>query len=399
MKLLLINQFFWPDSAATAQLLTDVARSLSAKGAEVTVLCGRPDYGAVDESPAPPVRILRCGPAAFSRSKLQRISSYASFLMSAIWKAFRSERADVVVTLTTPPLLCLLGAALKLTRGSRHYIWEMDMYPDIALDLGVMRPGSLAWLVGATADWSRRRADGVVALGEDMKARLVARGIPGHWIHIAHNWADGSEIVPISFPEGPLVVHYSGNFGLAHDVETIAGAMKALQGNSDIRFVFAGGGSKKAWLEEYCRREAIPNASFPGYAQRADLGRSLGEGHIGLVTQLPQTCGAVVPSKTYGIMAAGRGILYVGPAAATPAQIIQRHECGWRVDSGDVTALVHLLETLLQDRSRIRRAGERARLAFDQHYERRIGVARVCAILGVPTKPELRSQQPVGELS
>jgi colanic acid biosynthesis glycosyl transferase WcaI len=389
LKLLFVNQFFWPDTAATGQLLTDVARAVVPGNGPVSVLCGMPDYGAVDASPAPLVTILRCGPARFSRGKMRRVVSYASFLGGAAWKAFRAPRADVVVTLTTPPLVSLLGTALKAMRGSRHYIWEMDVYPDIAVDLGVLKRGSVATrAIGAAADWSRRRADGIVALGEEMKSRLMARGVPEHKIHVAENWADGREIVPLAFPEGPLVVHYSGNLGLAHDVETIAAAMKGLRGDGRVRFVFAGGGPRRRWLEEFCKAEGIDGAEFRGYARRADLGRSLGEGHVGLVTQLPETCGAVVPSKTYGIMAAGRPVLYVGPRGATPARIVERHGCGWRVEPGDGTGLAQLLKRLAENPALVREAGARARRAFDDNYDRPLGVARILAILGLESSEE-----------
>ncbi len=193
MHLIFVNQFFWPDTAATGQLLSDVARAVAqGSGGQLTVLCGRPDYGAVDDTPAPPVTMMPCGQARFSRGKIRRVVSYASFMGGATWNALRAPRADAVVTLTTPPLVSLLGTALKIIRGSRHYSWEMDVYPDIATDLGVFRKGGLVdRVVGLLADWSRRRADGIIALGEDMKERLIARGIPAERIHVCENWADG----------------------------------------------------------------------------------------------------------------------------------------------------------------------------------------------------------------
>ncbi len=180
-----------------------------------------------------------------------------------------------------------------------------------------MAPSSLAplWtcIIGALADWSRRNADGIIVLGEEMKARLVARDIPEHKIYVAENWADGTEITPLPFPKGPppnpLVVHYSGNFGLAHDSDTISETIRWCANNPRFQFVFAGGGVRRPKIESFCREQGIANASFRPYASQADLGRSLAEGHLGLVTQLPQTCGSIVPSKTYGIMAAGRPIL------------------------------------------------------------------------------------------
>jgi putative colanic acid biosynthesis glycosyltransferase WcaI len=363
-------------------------------------LCGMLDCDAADDSAAPPVIIMRpraaadtkespgtimwSGPARFWRDNMRRVGSYTVFLGRAIWNVLWAPRPDIVVTLTTPPLVSLLGTALQVARGSRHYIWEMDVYPDIAIDIAVLKPDSLATrLIGAVADWSRRRADGIVALGEEMKARLMAHGVPSHKIQVVENWADGEEISPLPFPEGPLVVHYSGNLGLAHDVETIAMAMKQLQSGGRIKFVFAGGGPRRRWLEEFCKAHGIDGVTFRPYARRADLGQSLSEGHVGLVTQLPETCGAVVPSKTYGIMAAGRPVLYIGPRNATPARIVERYACGWRIEPGDTAGLVRLLQELAANPESIREAGMRARQAFEDNYDRPIGVERILRVLGL----------------
>src|SRR5258708_12259252 len=106
----------------------------------------------------------------------------------------------------------------------------------------------------------------------------------------------------------------------------------------------SGGGARRAWLEEYCRTEGIVTAEFRPYEKRSDLGRSLAEGHVGLVTQIPETIGAVVPSKTYGIMAAGRPMLYIGPQGATPARVLQQHQCGWRIEPGDAAGMIRLFK-------------------------------------------------------
>lgn len=382
MRLLLINQFFWPDAAPTGRFLVDLARAVESEDIQITVICGAADYASGDETPPPPVHILRPAATRFSRDFMGRILSYASFLSGALVAGFRVGRPDTVVTLTTPPLTSVFGRMLKLMRGCRHFVWEMDLYPDIASDLGALKSRSIfTSLIGALADWSRRNADGVIVLGEDMKLRLMAHDIPEHKIFVAENWADGSEIVPLPFPEGPLVVHYSGNFGRAHDIDTMTGVVSRLSGDDRFRFVFAGGGSRRKQMEEFCNLHQVSNALFRPYSSRKELGPSLAEGHLGLVTQLPQTCGSIVPSKTYGIMAAGRPLLYIGPREATPARIIERFNCGWQVDPGDSAGLAALLVKLESRRDLIIEAGGRARQAFEQYYDRPAGAARICKIL------------------
>src|SRR5579871_3196294 len=251
MRLLLINQFFWPDTAPTGRFLLDVVRAVDERQIEMTAICGASGYGTTDDTPCPPVRILRPSATRFSRDILGRLMSYASFLAGALVAGFSVGRPDTVVTLTTPPLTSVFGRMLKLCRGCRHFIWEMDIYPDIAGDIGTLDPRSmLTSLIGALADWSRRNADGIIVLGEDMKARLIARDIPEGKIHVVPNWADGQEITPRPFPEGPLTVQYSGNFGLTHDFDTIAAVIKHFANDYRFRFVFAGGGARRAKMED-----------------------------------------------------------------------------------------------------------------------------------------------------
>lgn len=386
MKILFINQFFWPDAAATGQFLEDLVRHLASEGHEITVIASGKRYAdAAALSDAPPARIVRVAGVPFARSISGRALSYLSFFAGACWQALRVPRTDVVVTMTTPPLLSVIGDFLQRFRGARHFIWEMDLFPDALVSLNAMREGGWAdRFLGTIADRCRRRADAVIALGPCMETRLLRRGIPSERIHIADNWADGEEIRPLPPREAAdLHILYSGNLGLSHDIETIAAAMEALHGDSRFRFSFAGGGARRAELEARCRATGTAKVTFLPYANRKDVAASLGNSDIGLVTLKPECSGTVVPSKVYGLMAAGRPILFIGPPDASAARLIERHACGWRVDSGDAEALIALLRRLEGERGAIHAAGIRARDAFENHYDIRIGVLRVSAILGL----------------
>jgi UDP-GlcNAc:undecaprenyl-phosphate GlcNAc-1-phosphate transferase len=381
---LFINQFFWPDPAATSQLLTDVTAWAVENGHAARVIAGATKYTESEDLIPPPVHVDRCPAFPFNRSILGRVASYFSFLVAAAVHAFRGPRPDVVVTLTTPPALGLIGSLVRAARGARHYIWEMDLYPDIAVDMGVLSPRSpLTRVVAWAFDFARLRADGIIALGEEMKDRLIAHGIPPEKIHVCENWADGRDISPLPFPTGPLTLYYSGNLGIVHDVDTILEVMRHFRNDARFRFSFAGGGSRRARFEALCRESSLDSVLFGPYCDRADLGTRLAQGHIGLITQLPESLGSVVPSKTYGIMAAGRPILFIGPRQATPARIVERYRCGWHIEPGDARGLVELLETLATCPDVIHQAGTFARQAFEQHYDRPIGVARLGAILGL----------------
>ena len=389
MRILLLNQFFWPDSAATSQLLTDLAQDLSEQGHKVDVICGG-SYAATSDSDNPSVShvpslsIHRISSVRFSRGALGRIASYLSFYIGATWRAFTVTKPDVVLTLTTPPLLSLIGALLHVLRGPHFYIWEMDMYPDVAVDLGYIQAGSLLHkITGALSDWARKHANGIIALGECMRARLVAHGVDCGKIHTIHNWADSRQIsvIPQRPRDGTMQIVYSGNLGLAHDIDTIANAMRRLNDDDRFRFTFIGAGRRRDELASLLEKYDIRSATMRAYVPRADLSVTLAQGDIGLVTQRDDCCGTVVPSKVYGLMAAGRPILFIGPAAATPAEIVLKHDCGWRVACGDTNALVRLLLHLAENPQEITRAGLNARQALETHYDRSHGSSRIIALI------------------
>jgi colanic acid biosynthesis glycosyl transferase WcaI len=393
MRILLINQFFWPDSSATSQMLTDLARGLAVRGHEVYSISAHGGYAPPDHGTAPPVKMHYVKALPFARGKMGRTLSYASFYVAAAWRALTLPKMDMVFTLTTPPLLSLLGNATKMLRGSRHFIWEMDMYPDVAVDCGYFKSGGIAdRTTGTLADWSRRHADGIIALGECMRDRLVARGTPENKIFISYNWADSSAIsvLPFQYQADQFVVLYSGNLGLAHDLDTIFGAMRNLREDHRFHFIFVGSGGRRAELAKFAETENITSIELRPYVERVNLGESLAVGDIGLVTQRDVCCGSVVPSKVYGLMAAGRPVLFVGPANAMPARIIRQYECGWNVRCGDIDSLTSLLLHLHAHPNEVRAAGARGNQAFLEHFDLPLGVARIAEILGAASNLSVR---------
>ncbi len=417
--ILLLNQFFPPDRAPTGQLLADVARRLAAQGHAVTVICGRNRYLAGteargdDEGTGPWPQVIRLPDLRFSSGGVARLLSHLSYLVGAMLCAPCVRRPEVVVSLTSPPLLCVVGAVIQRLRGARHYLWEMDLYPDVAVALGVLKPGSpFTRLLCALANSVRRRADGVIALGPCMRDRLLAQGIPPERIHVVENWADGALIQPRPFPgemgtgwavhggtaepvpTSPLTLLYSGNLGRPHEADTICAAMRRLNNDARFRFVFAGFGSRRQAVEDFCRAHGITNVCTLPFQERANLAGHLAACHVGLVTQHPATLGSIVPSKIYGLMAAARPVIFIGPRESTPALTLERFHCGWQVDPGDAGALVSLLELLAADPALLREAGARARQAFLEHYDLPAGVARICSILGLAA-PEPLPARPI----
>jgi colanic acid biosynthesis glycosyl transferase WcaI len=387
LKILIVNQFFWPDVAATGQFVSDLARHLGREH-EVTVICSGGSYASTTSTDeAPPVNIIRIPGFRYRRGVLARLCSYATFFIAALWHELRIPRQDLIITMTTPPMLGIGGSIVKRLRGTRHYIWEMDLFPDAFVSLGALRQGSwLTRILGWIEDGCRRRSDGVIVLGPCMRRRLMAHGIPKQLIHVAENWADGRTISPQPFRRsGPINVLYSGNLGLSHDIETILQTMRHFRDDPRFVFTFAGAGVKRDELEHICTAEGIRNAVFVPYASRDHMDEHLAQADIGLVTQLPAHIGIVVPSKVYGLLASGRPVLFIGPRRSTADLLIRRFKCGWQIDPGNWKSMVDLLQRLASDREDLRSHGGRARRAFDRHYDLPHGVARVAAAISLAT--------------
>jgi glycosyltransferase involved in cell wall biosynthesis len=216
-----------------------------------------------------------------------------------------------------------------------------------------------------------------------MRRKLIDRKIPRELIHIAENWADGEDI-PAGAPRKSrtLNILYSGNLGLSHDTDTILGAIRHFRNDPRFVFTFSGGGVGKVELEKLCKAEGLDRVRFMPYSNRDQIGKHLAKGDIGLVTEHPGHIGIVVPSKIYGVLAAARPILFIGPKRSTADLLIRRFGFGWQIDPGDQAGLIALLERLAADRGEIRRRGRRARRIFERYYDRPRGVARIAAIIG-----------------
>ena len=212
MHILFINQFYKPDVAATGQLLGDLAEDLVQRGHAVHVICGRSHYnggtlGPVGASQVDGVWVHRVRTIGFGRRRLLgRAIDYLSFYLSANWRALRLPKADVCVSLTTPPLISLIGLMLSKLKGTKHVIWMMDVYPEIAVAYDVLSERSLLHRLLARINRRLyRNAEAVISLGEVMSRRLEEAGAAAEKIHIVHNWVPGEPgNLPRRIPVGRL---------------------------------------------------------------------------------------------------------------------------------------------------------------------------------------------------
>lgn len=398
IRALFINQYYWPDVAATAQHLADLAEYLAERGDfAVDVLCSQGEYqtGASNGAGALPlmesyrgVGIRRLPPWGKRASGLlSRLSGYAGFHAQTLqWLARHGSRYDVIVTLTEPPLIgvhALLGRQ-SLTERARHVVWCMDLYTDCMFALGSLSPSSpLGVSLEAMNRAELKHADAVVALGECMRRRLVDKGVRPERIHIIGVWNRGDDLWPTAAEDNPLraehgladkfVVMYSGNAGRSHSFGAIQHAMKELRDDPVVRFLFVGGGKRGEEIHDFVEREQLANVIRLPYFPRERLNDSLAMGDVHLVSLHERMSGVVVPSKLYGAFAVGRPVLYIGPQDSTVARDIIEADAGVSLENDDGPGLVRAIRKLAASPAERARLGTNAREFFLARHD-----ARVC---------------------
>ncbi len=297
-------------------MLADVARALVRDGHEVNVVCSRGGYAGgtvarasrVDGDGVHVHRVSACG-----RGRLRaadRLLAWGSYYALAARRALALGRFDACLALTTPPFIGLVGALLKRLRRTRLVLWSMDVWPDVAEGLGVVRaggPASRAMRTAARAVY--RSADRIISLGSCMTERLSRAGVGPARIATVHNWVPGESVrpVPLDRTDDRFLVMYSGNMGMGHEFETMLDAAEMLRDDPSVEFRFVGGGKRRAEVEAGASRRSLDNVRFMEPVPLGGLSALLGSADVHLLSMRPGLEGMLVPSKVYGILAAGRG--------------------------------------------------------------------------------------------
>lgn len=389
-RLIFVNRYFYPDVSASSQMLSDLALGLATERLERHVICSRQLYeDARVRLPAhdhwKAVNIHRCWSTRFGRARLLgRALDYLSFYVSATIEMLRrSRRGDVIVAMTDPPLISVLAALVAKIKGTALINWVQDVFPEASTALQIKVPGA-AWL-SRWRNWSLQIARLNVVLGEQMRQRLLALGVPETRLRVVSNWADGAALTPRPPEHSSLrralgaeqlfIVQYSGNLGRVHDYVTILDAAIGLHGRSGWLFLFVGGGSNMKRLQQHAARLGLTNVRFLPYQPRESLADSLAAGDVHLTCLLPEMEGLVVPSKFYGILAAGRPVIVIGDPDGEQARTVRTERCGAVVRRGDGPGLIEVLKAARSDPAWLRAAGQRARAAFEAHYDLRLALA------------------------
>ncbi len=336
MDILLLNQAFYPDVAATAQYAADLAVKLVERGHRVTVIASRRGYANPELTYAwsekwRGIRILRCPTSVFGKgARWRRAVDFSSFFVACALRLAVLPRFDRVIALTSPPLIAVLGAVIARMNGARFIHWMMDLNPDEAIAAGWLRPGSrAARALNVALQFSLRGSDQVVALDRFMAERLTQKGVPAGKLSVIPPWSH-DDVVTYDLPgaaefrkkhglEGKFVVMYSGNHSPCHPLDTLLEAARRVQKNTRIIFCFVGGGSEFTRVVQFARTHDMENIRCIPYQPLTGIAASLSAADLHQVVMGDAFVGIVHPSKVYNIRRLGIPFLYVGPARSPVA--------------------------------------------------------------------------------
>jgi colanic acid biosynthesis glycosyl transferase WcaI len=389
MKILFFNRFFFPDTSATSQIVSDLAFHLAAEGYEVHSITSRVPSGDSPCQEVGGVIVHRVATALTGpHGLLRRGIAYLEYYGGAR-KAARELIApgDVVILKTDPPMLSAVVGHLAKRKGARLVVWLQDVFPEVAREYGVPgMGGAVGVAVRALRNRSLAAADRVVVIGDRMATRVAKTGVSSERVEVIHNWADGEAIRPIDRDanvlrrawdlESDFVVGYSGNLGRVHEFETMLDAAALLRHEPGICFLVIGRGPRLQEVRERADRERLTNVRFEPHQDRESLGQSLGVADVHLSVLQPCFEGLVHPSKLYGIMAAGRPTIFIGDAHGETATILSQTKSGICVRTGDGDALAAAIRSLRDNKSTLEQMGQAARRAFDERYTMQIALKK-----------------------
>jgi glycosyltransferase involved in cell wall biosynthesis len=410
-RVVFVNRYFFPDQSATSRMLSDLAFRLAERGVSVAVVTSRQLYEDPRAALAPHevvrgVSIHRVTTATKGRARLLgRALDYVSFHASAGVELLRVlARGDVVVAKTDPPLISLVVSRAAQLRGALLVNWLQDLFPEVAT---VLTPNLIpTWAqrqLVAARDRSLRRAAMNVVLGESMRGRLLNARVSAERIRIIPNWSDATAVVPLAATASAtrrrlglsdrFVIGYSGNLGRAHEFDTLIGAARLLAPDPRFAFLITGGGAKADALRESVRSEGLDSFHFQPFQPAELLADSLAAADVHFVSLLPALEGLILPSKIYGVLAAGRPTLFVGDPQGDLARMLRDHDCGIPVAVGDSDRLAAELRALADSLGRLASMGANARQLGLARYTSEHAVTDWLAFLSAVAPATLPSTQ------
>lgn len=399
--IILMCQHFYPEMISTGMHMTELAVALTRRGWLVTAVCAQPSLLLSEANARAPremthegITITRVGALGSHGGLAGRALFALTFVLTSMARAAGLRRGARGIVLTTNPPFLGLGAWLFSKLGVLPYVLIVyDVYPEIATRMGVIKAGSLIDRV-----WKRlsaavlNEAAATIVIGRDMQELIAAKLLPGRTarMRLIPNWSDAAAVAPIPREQNAFVaehglqdrfvVQYAGRMGRTHNLEPLVEAANLLKGEP-IVFQLVGDGAKRAELLAYCTAHNLTNVSFLPYQPMERLGEMLSAADLAVVCLESHFTGLSVPSKTYGVMAAGNAILGFLDRHSEIGRVIVERECGVVLPDPTGEQVAQLVRELMADRPRLERMGANSRAAYLADYTLGIAAARYDACL------------------
>lgn len=322
----------------------------------------------------PAVTVKRLlGIRSVANSRVSRVVTASLYAAHAVVASFFGPHVETNVFFTQPPMFLVFGRWLKNRRNQRLVLVLMDLYPHAFFASRVPRakPNTLEQLMKRAVENTWRSADQVIVIGRCMQERVLKVGVDCNKTRVIHNWVDTTKVRPVSRDNNPLrrhlgfgdefIILYSGNMGQAHEFATLLSCAKAFSWTAQLQFVIIGNGVRRKFVEETRRSWGLDNVTMLEPVPEDKLDLSFGLGDIHFVSLRPEFTGLMVPSKTYGAFAAGRGVIYEGSPDGEIARLIDEYDVGCIARPNDVGCLVAVIDEYLANPALAAEQGARAR--------------------------------------
>ena len=378
-QITIITQYFYPSHAATAQLMTDLAKGLSQKGYQINIFTGTQAKDTTPELSNQAIINRAFSPIAASTSILSKIISSIFFLLGAFkYVIFLLPRTTPLLIASNPPYAGILGTIFKIVRGGKYHFLLQDIFPESAVISGIIQQNSFPVIfLNKLIYLTYKYADNIIVLSTSMQCFLENK-YPElkEKIKVIENWAvediiscdkQANDFAQQYNLDKVFTVLYSGNLGRLHDIETIAEAANILK-NAPIQFVFMGDGAKTKVLKQAIQSNKLKNILLLPYQPREILHLSLTACDLSLVSLIPGAESIVAPSKLYGMLAAARGIIAISSANSYIDQLLTNSGCGINTPPNNPQHLANLINELASDSIKVKLMGEKARQVYESKY-------------------------------
>ena len=401
-KILVYAHYFYPDVASTGQILTELCQGLQ-EDFDITVICVVPSYdGKVDEKykkqriyeeKYEDIHVVRVRVPEFDKkNKISRIKNILAYFFNAIYATFKVGKQDLVLSISQPPILGgLLGVIGKAIKRGKFFYNIQDFNPEQTMAIQYSKNKFILNMSMAVDKFSCRQADKVIVVGRDMQETLRNRfknkKVPNNVF--INNWVDEKEIYPLPdnnekviafkkkyYLENKTVVMYSGNMGLYYDLENLIMILGRFKERKDVVFAFIGEGTVKKKIVDYVKEHKLSNVIFIPYQDKVNLNYSLNAGDVHLVVNAKGIKGVSVPSKLYGVMAAGKTVFGVLEEGSEARLIIEECGCGICVEPGKYELIYEELKKTIDNIDEYNRLGVQGKEYVDKYIKKDVAIEK-----------------------